>query len=84
MSGKFLRRGAIIDTIKSQERTNAKQKREGLTNHPVETTPCGCPDPNCGAWHTIKTDRLIPTEQECQDIIKADNSARKPKSQRGS
>ena len=29
MAGKFLRRGAIIDTIKSEQRTNAMQKRRG-------------------------------------------------------
>lgn len=29
MAGKFLKRGAIIDTIKSEERMNAVQKRAG-------------------------------------------------------
>lgn len=52
MAGKFMRRDAVIDTIKSEERTNSIQKRNG-TNHPVRTTVCGCPDPRCGAWHTI-------------------------------
>jgi len=32
MADKYLRRGAIIDTIKSEQRTNAIQKRKG--------TPC--------------------------------------------
>jgi len=77
MAGKFLGRGAIIDTIKSQERTNAIQRRDNLTMHPVRTTSCGCPDPNCGAWHTIITDRVIPTSAECESIIKSDNKARK-------
>lgn len=64
MAGKFLRRGAIVDTIKSEQRTNAIQKRGGLTQQPVTVTPCGCPDPNCGCWHTILTERTIPTAEE--------------------
>ena len=31
MPWKFLKRGAIVDVIKSQERTNAIQKRDGLS-----------------------------------------------------
>lgn len=84
MSRPFLGRSAIVDIIKSKERTNAIQKREGLTDRPVRFTVCGCPDPNCGGWHTIETDRTIPSPQECAAIIKADNSARKrrkPKSE---
>ena len=77
MTGKYLRRGAIIDTLKSEERTNAIQKRDGLTMHPVSVTSCGCPDPNCGAWHTIITERTLPTVAECEDIIKANNKIRK-------
>jgi hypothetical protein len=77
MAGKFLRRGAIIDTLKSEERTNAIQKRNGLTMHPVQVTSCGCPDPNCGAWHTILTERKIPTIADCEEIIKANNKTRK-------
>jgi len=46
MTGRFLERGAIVDIIKSQERTNAIQKRGGLSKHPVRFTVCGCPDPN--------------------------------------
>lgn len=74
MSGKFLRRGAIIDTIKSEERTNAMQKRSG-TRHPVRATSCGCPDPNCGAWHTILSDRSFPTEEEAEETLKASKVA---------
>lgn len=77
MSGKFLNRGAIVDVIKSQERTNSIQKREGLTMHPVRFTVCGCPDPNCGGWHTIKVDLNVPSVEECAEIINADNIARK-------
>ena len=77
MAGKFLRHGALVDVKKSEERTNAKQKREGLTDHPVRFTTCGCPDPNCGGWHTILTDRRIPSLEECTEIIKQDNRDRK-------
>lgn len=69
--GKFLERGAIVDVIKSQERTNAIQKREGLSNHPVRFTVCGCPDPKYGGWHTIVTDRQIPTADECEALLRA-------------
>jgi hypothetical protein len=61
MSYPFLGRSAIIDSIKSKDRTNAMQKREGLTDHAVRFTVCGCPDPNCGGWHTIAADRMIPS-----------------------
>jgi len=71
MPGKFLKRGAIIDVIKSRERTNAIQKRDGLTRHPVRFTVCGCPDPNCGGWHTIVTDRQVPSADECDALLRA-------------
>ena len=77
MSNPFLGRAAIVDIIKSRERTSAIQKREGLTEHPVRFTVCGCPDPNCGGWHTIETDRKVPTADECTQILHADSSARK-------
>jgi len=77
MAGKFLRRGAIIDTIKSEQRTNAIAKRTGLKKHPVRVTPCGCPDPNCGAWHTILTDRTIPTADEAKQLLARDKQKRK-------
>jgi hypothetical protein len=78
----FLGRSAIVDIIKSKERTNAIQKREGLNDRPVRFTVCGCPDPNCGGWHTIEMDRTVPSSEECAAIIKADNSTRKPKKRR--
>lgn len=71
MPGKFLKRGAIVDVIKSQERTNAIQKRDGLSKHPVRFTVCGCPDPNCGGWHTIVTDRQVPTADECDALLRS-------------
>ncbi len=77
MAGKFLRRGAIIDTIKSEQRTIAIQKRSGLSQHPVTVTSCGCPDPNCGAWHTIRTERTIPTTEECCTLLSEDSRVRK-------
>jgi hypothetical protein len=77
MAGKFLRRGAIVDTVKSEHRTNAIQKRRGLTQHPVTVTSCGCPDPNCGCWHTIQTERVIPTAEEAEAALAADKKARR-------
>lgn len=82
MAGKFLRRGAIVDTIKSEHRTNAIQKRDGLTRHPVTVTSCGCPDPNCGCWHTIRTERTIPTAEEGDALLRAEKKARKAGSPR--
>lgn len=77
MSRPFLSRAAIADIIKSRERTNAIQRREGLTEHPVRFTVCGCSTPNCGGWHTIETDRKVPSPEECVEIFKAANAARK-------
>ena len=77
MANKFLPRGALIDLKKSEERTNAKRKREGLENHPVRLVVCGCPDPNCGGWHTIVTDRLVPTSEECAVLLSENNKLRK-------
>ena len=77
MPGKFLSRGALVDLIKSQERTNAIQKRDGLIQHPVRTTVCGCPDPNCGGWHTILTEKKVPTENECRLILQHEKTKRK-------
>ena len=82
MSRPFLGRPAIVDIIKDKERTNAIQKRAGLMSHPVRFTVCGCPDPNCGGWHTIETDRTVPSSVECEAILKADNIARKSKKPR--
>jgi hypothetical protein len=78
MAGKFLKRGAIVDTIKSEHRINAIRKRRGLTGHPVRVTSCGCPDPNCGAFHVIETDRTVPTSEECAALLAEDNRVRKP------
>jgi hypothetical protein len=77
MAGKFLKRGAIVDVIKSRERMNAIQKREGLSKHPTHFTLCGCPDPDCGGWHTIITCLEVPTDEDCKQILRAHNKARK-------
>ena len=87
MAGKFLRRDAIVDTVKSEHRTNAIQKREGLTQHPVTVTSCGCPDPICGCFHTIRTERIIPTPEEADKQLAKDKRDRKiarPRRKRGS
>ncbi|MCC2670306.1 MAG: hypothetical protein K0Q72_2777 [Armatimonadetes bacterium] len=78
MAGKFLGRDAIIDTVKSEERANAIRKRSGLERHPIHAYACGCPDPNCGAFHTIDTDHTIPTPEECAKRLAEDNRERKP------
>jgi hypothetical protein len=77
MAGKFLRRGAIVDTIKSEHRTNAIRKRSGLTRHPLLAVSCGCPDPNCGAFHMIRTERVIPTIEEADESLASDKAKRK-------
>lgn len=74
MAGKFLRRAAIVDTVKSEHRTNAIQRREGLTAHPVTVTSCGCPDPACGCFHTIRTERKLPTTEEADALLVAAKS----------
>ena len=77
MAGKFLKRDAIIDTVKSEQRMNARRKRTGMTKHPVRVTSCGCPDPNCGAFHMIITERTIPTAEECEARIANANQTKK-------
>ncbi|MES2260088.1 MAG: hypothetical protein V4724_16320 [Pseudomonadota bacterium] len=74
MVGKFMMRGAIVDMIKSEERTNAIQKRNG-TNFAVTATVCGCPDPNCGGWHTIREERTLPTADEADATLKQRKAA---------
>jgi hypothetical protein len=77
MAGKFLKRDAIIDTVKSEHRTNAIRKRRRLTRHPVKARSCGCPDPSCGAFHLIRTERTIPTPTEADASLATDKKARK-------
>ena len=77
MAGKFLRRGAVIDTKKSEERMNAAQNRAGSTRYHVRVTSCGCPDPNCGAFHVVDPSRLLPNAAEAVASLKRDNAQRK-------
>lgn len=77
MVGKFLKRGAIIDTIKSEERINSQQKRTGPTRYHVRVTSCGCPDENCGAFHVPVTERPLPTDAEAADTLARHNRERK-------
>jgi hypothetical protein len=77
MSGKLMKRDAIIDLVKSEHRANARRRREGLTRHPVVGFACGCPDPSCGGWHAIVTDRAILTAAEADAALAADMATRK-------
>jgi hypothetical protein len=70
MAGKFLKRAAIVDLVKSEHRTNAQRKRAGLTQHPIDATVCGCTDPACGGWHEIRTEKTIPTAMEADASLK--------------
>lgn len=70
MAGKFMNRNAVINTIKSQERMNAQQTREGSNNH-VHATICQCSFPDCGAFHTADENRPLPTIDKCDKIIQS-------------
>lgn len=76
MVRKFLKRDAIIDSVKSEHRANAIRKRQGLTRHPISAHSCGCPDPHCGAFHLIRTERTIPTAEEADAVLAADKAIR--------
>lgn len=76
MSGKFMRRNAVIDTLKGLEAVNSRQKREG-THFAVRTTQCGCPDDNCGAFHVIETDRPLPTAEDAVKTLRDKKKLRK-------
>jgi hypothetical protein len=60
--------------IKSEERTNAVQKRNG-TSFAVTATVCGCPDPNCGGWHNIHEERPLPTPDEADKTLRQRKAA---------
>ncbi|MCJ9720114.1 hypothetical protein MOV66_02500 [Agrobacterium sp. SHOUNA12C] len=77
MSSKFLSRGAIIDTIKSAERMNALQKRNGSNRYHVDAISCGCPDPNCGAFHRLRLERLLPTAEEAEATLRIHSKTHK-------
>ena len=77
MAGKFLKRGAIIDTKKSEERMNAQQKRAGRARYHVRVTSCGCPDPKCGAFHVLDSTRPLPNAAEAVATLKGNKAQRK-------
>ena len=77
MAGKFLERAALVDLVKSEQAANARRKRQGLTRHPIRGVVCGCPDPSCGGWHVIATERTIPTALEADAALVADKQVRK-------
>lgn len=82
MTGKFLRRGAIADTIKSDEQMNAQQKRAGKTRYHADVVSCGCPDENCGAFHVLRTERPLPTITEAEATLVAHQRTRKSRDDR--
>lgn len=75
--GKFLKRGAIIETIKSEERTNALQCRSGQTRYHVDVVSCGCPDDNCGAFHRVHKNRPLPSGADADQTLASDQRQRK-------
>jgi hypothetical protein len=77
MAGKFLRRDAIIDSVKSEHRTNAIRKRKGQSRRPITAASCGCPDPSCGAFHIIRKERTIPTAEEADALLAGGKKIRK-------
>ena len=77
MAGKFLEREAVVDLVKSEQAANGLRKRQGLTQHPIRFVVCGCPDPKCGGWHVIETERTIPTGPEAVASLVAEKQIRK-------
>jgi hypothetical protein len=75
MAGKFLNGKQMYDLKKSEERTNAIQKREGKEGYQVDAVVCGCPCPTCGGWHTIDETRPLPTREECEELLKEHNKS---------
>lgn len=70
MAGQFLKPKELYDLKKSEERTNARARREGKTQFHVYTVVCGCTNPTCGGWHVIDESRPLPTESECEEILR--------------
>jgi hypothetical protein len=77
MAGKYLKPGAITDTIISEQRMNAQRKRRGLIRHPIRAVSCGCPDENCGAFHLIDMNVTIPSTEECIALLAQDKRRRR-------
>lgn len=79
MSGKFLTPGEMADLKRSQDKVNSLQKRESSTGFHTELTVCGCPDPNCGGWHTVVTSRPLPSTDAAIELLKADSKRKTSK-----
>jgi len=79
MVGIFLNEKELYDLKKSEERTNAIQRREDKEHYHVYAVVCGCPDPECGGWHVIDESRKLPTTAECAEILKKHNKTKKIK-----
>jgi hypothetical protein len=80
MAGKFLKRNAIIDTIRSEEKMNSLQARSDAPDYHVDTVPCGCPSDDCGAFHVMRTSRPLPTPNEADATLR--NRRREARSRR--
>jgi hypothetical protein len=79
MAGIFLTAKQMYDFKKSEEHTNAKLKRAGFKNFHTYPIVCGCPDPTCGGWHEVDLSRALPTNEECNEILKNHSQTRKNK-----
>ncbi|MBA4192388.1 MAG: hypothetical protein C0467_30845 [Planctomycetaceae bacterium] len=77
MAGKFMRRAAMVDSVKTEQAVNARRRRSGLTRHPIRGYACGCPDEGCGAFYVIDTTKVIPTAPECRALLTAHNRSLK-------
>jgi len=77
--GKFLKRNAIIDTIRSEEKMNSLQARSGGPRYHVDTISCGCPDDNCGAFHVVRTNRPLPSPDEADATLRARRKGSTPR-----
>jgi hypothetical protein len=79
MSGKYLTSGEIADLKRSQDKVNSLQNREKTKGFHTELIVCGCPDPNCGGWHTVDASRPLPSAEAAVSTLK---KRKKPKSER--
>jgi len=79
MSGKYLTSGEIADLKRSQDKVNSLQNREKTKGFHTELVVCGCPDPNCGGWHTVDVSRPLPSAEAAISTLK---KRKKPKNER--
>jgi hypothetical protein len=78
MSGKFLMPGEIADLERSQDKINSLQNREKTKGFHTDLVVCGCPDPNCGGWHTVDLSRPLPTTETAELTLKIKKNRKKP------